>query len=115
MNRSDLLNLRCREIPPSDGCLPTDRVASLLAMVPQWQPVDKKIERKIRFKNFISAMAFVNKIAQLAEEEQHHPDIFIHYNHVTLSLWTHTVDGVTVNDFIMAAKIDATYDSSNTR
>ena len=65
-----------------------------------------KIRRMFTFKNFKSAMKFVNKIAELAESERHHPDIKIVYNKISLDLFTHAVGGLSENDFIMAAKIN---------
>ena len=62
--------------------------------------------REFKFKDFVRAMKFVNKVAELAEEQGHHPDIHVHYNNVTLELWTHDVDGLSENDFILAAKVD---------
>lgn len=74
---------------------------------PQKGPKEaKKIQRKFKFKDFKKAMEFVNKVADLAEEEGHHPDISIHWNRVTLTLWTHAIGGLSENDFIMAAKIN---------
>ena len=66
-----------------------------------------RIRRMFRFKNFKEAMGFVNKVAEIAEIEGHHPDIKIVYNKVSLELFTHAVGGLSENDFIMAAKIDA--------
>lgn len=72
-----------------------------------WQVIEgKKLEHKYKFKGFKTAMVFVNKIAGIAEAEQHHPDIEIFYNLVTLTLWTHAISGLSENDFILAAKID---------
>jgi 4a-hydroxytetrahydrobiopterin dehydratase len=65
-----------------------------------------KIKKEFRFKNFTEAMIFVNKIANLAESEGHHPDIFISWNKVRLELFTHAIHGLSENDFILAAKID---------
>ncbi len=65
------------------------------------------IAKEIVFKNFDKAMDFVNMVADLAEQEGHHPDIAIHYNTVVLDLSTHAVSGLTENDFILASKIDA--------
>ena len=64
------------------------------------------IYRKIKFKNFLTAMLFVNAVAELAESEGHHPDIEIKYNYVALSIYTHAVRALSINDFILAAKID---------
>lgn len=73
-----------------------------------WQVLDnKKLERKFKFQDFKEAMQFINKVAELAEKEQHHPDIKIFYNLVTITLWTHAISGLSENDFIMASKIDA--------
>ena len=64
------------------------------------------IGREFEFKDFKEAMIFVNNVADLAETEGHHPDITIHWNKVKLDLWTHSVDGLTENDFIVASKIN---------
>ena len=65
-----------------------------------------KIEKSFKFKDFNEAMMFVNKVAEIAEEQGHHPDILIQWNKVTLTLWTHAIKGLHENDFILAAKID---------
>ena len=65
-----------------------------------------KLRRQFIFKNFKEAMVFVNAVADIAEEEGHHPDIAIFYNKVQIDLYTHAVGGLSENDFIMAAKID---------
>ena len=80
-----------------------------LKEIPGWEILEeeRKIKREFKFKDFRSAMAFANKVADLAEAEQHHPNFYIFYNRVTLELWTHAIGGLSENDFIMAAKIDA--------
>lgn len=65
-----------------------------------------KIKRDFSFKDFKEAMLFVNKVAAIAEEQQHHPNIHIFYSQVTLELWTHAISGLSDNDFIMASKVD---------
>lgn len=77
--------------------------------VPKWElsKTSKKISRTILFKDFVTAMAFVNKVAKLAERESHHPDLAIHYNKLVIDLWTHSIGGLSENDFIVAAKINA--------
>lgn len=79
------------------------------AQVPEWEVVDdKKIVRMFTFKDFVEALAFMNRAGALAEEQGHHPDMHLHgWNKVTVTLWTHAIGGLSVNDFIMAAKIDA--------
>ena len=76
------------------------------ALTTVWEVIDnKKISRNFTFKNFKQAIAFVNKVADIAESESHHPDIHISYNRVTLILWTHAIGGLSINDFILAAKL----------
>lgn len=73
-----------------------------------WQVIEdnRKLQGKFKFKDFKEAMVFVNKVADIAEEEQHHPNIEIFYNIVKITLWTHAIMGLSENDFILAAKID---------
>lgn len=104
----DLSQKHC--IPCEGGTLPlpANAVAEYLRRVPAWNVIDgKKISREFKFKDFQAAMAFVNCVAVIAEAEQHHPDISIFYNLVRLELWTHAIGGLSENDFILAAKIDA--------
>lgn len=67
---------------------------------------EHKLRRQFTFKDFKEAMSFVNNVAELAEKEGHHPDIYIFYNKVQLDLFTHAVGGLSENDFIMAAKVN---------
>ena len=82
---------------------------SYMAQISGWA-LDSKAERiskEFKFKDFIGAINFVERVADVAEMEGHHPDIHIYYNKVVLDLWTHAIDGLSENDFILAAKIDA--------
>jgi len=74
----------------------------------EWQVIDgKKIQKKFKFKDFKDAVAFVNKVAELAEKEGHHPDIRIFgWNNVEIELFTHAISGLSENDFILASKIE---------
>ncbi|MDO8269931.1 MAG: 4a-hydroxytetrahydrobiopterin dehydratase [Candidatus Levybacteria bacterium] len=73
-----------------------------------WHVLDegKKIEKLYKFKDFKLAMRFVNKVADLAEDEGHHPDIAVSYNKVRITLATHAIGGLSTNDFIIASKIE---------
>ncbi|MEK7341744.1 MAG: 4a-hydroxytetrahydrobiopterin dehydratase, partial [Candidatus Binatota bacterium] len=82
-------------------------VERLIAQVLGWSFTGKWITKEFQLKNFVEAMKFVNRVAGLAEGEGHHPDIHIHYNRVRFDIWTHAIDGLSENDFILAAKIDA--------
>jgi len=90
--------------------LPLDKAEAekYMHMVPGWELSEdgKNITKTFKFKDFIGAINFVNKISEIAESEGHHPDIHIHYNKVLIELWTHAVGGLSENDFILAAKID---------
>jgi len=86
--------------------LPAEEVQKLAQQVPDWQLHDKAIERDFKFQDFDQAMGFVNRVADVAKAEDHHPDIAVSYNKVHLALSTHKIGGLTKNDFIVAAKIN---------
>lgn len=71
-----------------------------------WQLKDQELSRQFSFKDFKESMDFVNKVAEIAEAEGHHPDMYIFYDKVRLELTTHAIGGLSVNDFIIAAKVD---------
>lgn len=71
---------------------------------PDWDEIDDALERTFEFRDFVEALAFVNRVGELAEAENHHPDIAVHYNRVTLRWWTHTAGGVTERDVDLAAR-----------
>jgi 4a-hydroxytetrahydrobiopterin dehydratase len=87
--------------------LERQRVAEQLQKLSNWTLQGDQIERLFVFENFVDAMIFVNKVAEIAEEEGHHPDIRILYNRVTLTLSTHDAGGLTQKDFQMAHRIDS--------
>lgn len=100
-----------------EGGIPPMTVEQIATYRPQidaaWEVIDdKKIRREFKLKNFKEAMAFVNKIADLAESQGHHPDISIYYNKVVIELWTHKINGLFINDFILGAKIDQLFKAS---
>ena len=82
-------------------------IAAALARVPGWARAGKTITRTYRFADFRAALAFVNRVGELAEEQNHHPDITIRYNEVSLTLWSHDACGLTTRDFRLAAAVDA--------
>ena len=90
-------------VPPLRG----QELASLHQQVPDWQVVNEHhLVRHFRFSDFKQALAFVNRVGELAEEQGHHPDILLAWGKAEITLWTHKVNGLTESDFIMAAKID---------
>ncbi len=105
----DLVNGTC--VPCEGGIPPMDRahIETYRVRVPEWKIIDDtKIVRTFVFKDFAAALAFVNRAGAVAEEQGHHPDLSLHgWNKVTVTLFTHAIGGLSVNDFIMAAKINA--------
>lgn len=95
-----------QEYPKGTPSLPDAEVRELLKQVPSWKLDDGAIVREFEFRNFQEAFAFLTRIALLAEANSHHPDIVNSWNKVKLRFRTHTAEGLTRNDFIMAAKID---------
>ena len=101
---------------PCRGGVPTltdAETALLLPQVPQWKVAEiggvKRLQREFSFKDFRTAMEFAVQVGDLAEGEQHHPDIHVAWGKVMVETWTHKIHGLHQNDFILAAKIDAIY------
>jgi 4a-hydroxytetrahydrobiopterin dehydratase len=92
----------------SPAPLAADALARELGATPGWERDGDAIRRTWRFADFKAAMIFVNGVAALAEKANHHPDITVHYNEVTLRLWSHDAGGLTVRDFDLARTIGAT-------
>ncbi len=101
-----LSDLKCTRIDRNSPSLPIKEIEKLLNEIPGWQLINGVIERLFEFKNFQDAIQFVNRVADLATSEDHHPDITINYNKVKLELSTHKIGGLSMNDFILAAKIN---------
>ena len=105
----DFTKQRC---VPCEGGIPAKTAAEVdgaLRSLDGWDARDggKLLHKHFRFKDFAEAMRFVNALAALAESEGHHPDFSVHWNAVDVTLWTHAIGGISENDFIVAAKLDA--------
>ncbi len=106
-------DLKHKKCVPCEGGVkpltPDEYGAYLRTELDGWVDVNKKkIEKEYKFKNFKEALAFVNKVGELAESEGHHPDIYLFsWNKVKLTLSTHAIGGLSENDFILASKIDS--------
>jgi 4a-hydroxytetrahydrobiopterin dehydratase len=96
----------CMPIKAGEPPLTDQEAGDLLHEVPLWSLQGTAIVREFRFKDFRQAMGFVNKVAEVANEQDHHPDILVSYNKVRLTFTTHKINGLSLNDFISAAKID---------
>lgn len=106
---SDLKSLKCTACQGGEPTLKGKELKSYMSQVAGWQLYanDTKIKKEFEFENFSKAIEFINKVAALAEEEGHHPNIYLFdYKKVRIELWTHKINGLHQNDFILAAKID---------
>jgi 4a-hydroxytetrahydrobiopterin dehydratase len=100
-----------KECVPCKGGVPALKGADLSRLRGElhsdWQVVkEHQLEREFKFKDFREALDFTNQVGELAEEQGHHPDIYLTWGKVKISIWTHKVDGLTESDFVLAAKID---------
>ena len=112
MSASTTEELTRKKCVPCEGGIPalsTDEANELLKAVPDWKLAHggQRIRREWKVKNFTAGLDFFNKVAALAEDEGHHPDLHLEgYKNVAVEIWTHAIGGLSENDFILAAKID---------
>lgn len=103
------MNLTAQHCTPQHGTLPLgdDEVARLLDTLPGWERQGIELVKTFAFDDYYRTMAFVNALAWVAHTEDHHPDLSVHYNRVRVCFSTHDAGGLTLNDFICAAKAEA--------
>ena len=109
VSAAELTAKKCTACEGGTPAFTKEQIAEHLPAVPEWKLSDdgKMIRRKYKFKDFVTAMAFLQKVGNLAEEEGHHPDLhLISYRNAVVELTTHALGGLSANDFIVAAKID---------
>lgn len=105
---STLVMKKCVPCRGGVPALEPDAVRSLLREIDGWEVIDgHHLSKELKFPDFATALAFVNRIGQVAEAEGHHPDLALSWGQVGIRIWTHKIDGLTESDFILAAKIDA--------
>ena len=109
MTSVNLLEKKC--VPCEGGVKPfsSREVQKYLKEIDSWSLTGKKLTKRLVFKDFMALIKFVNSLAKIAEKEGHHPDFTVHYNKLDFEIWTHAIDGLSENDFILAAKIDKLY------
>ncbi|MGE5233082.1 MAG: 4a-hydroxytetrahydrobiopterin dehydratase [Acidobacteriota bacterium] len=100
-----------KECVPCKGGVPPLAGAALAGLLAElgggWRVVDgHHLEKEYRFPDFVSALAFVNRVGELAERQGHHPDVYLAWGKVRLTVWTHSIDGLAESDFVFAAKAD---------
>lgn len=105
-----MCQLAAKKCVPCQGGVPAlkgDKIRPLASQLHAWDVVDEHhLAKSYNFSDFASALAFVNRVGELAESEGHHPDIYLTWGKVSIQVFTHKVDGLTESDFILAAKID---------
>tara|TARA_R110002073_G_scaffold8799_5_gene47016 strand:+ start:426 stop:767 length:342 start_codon:yes stop_codon:yes gene_type:complete len=102
----DLASKQCKPYEKGAPSLSSDEIGTLLLQLKEWQFSNNLITKLYKFKNYYETMAFVNMVAWVAHREDHHPDMTVGYNKCQVEYTTHTVKGLSENDFICAAKID---------
>jgi len=111
MTEEEICSLADRECVPCRGGVPkltAEECAPLLAQLSGWQVIDQHhLTKSYGFPDFMSGLAFVIRVAEVAERNGHHPDLHLAWGRVTIDVWTHKIDGLTESDFILAAKCDA--------
>jgi len=110
---SELAKMKCVPCSGEEPALTGDEIRAMQKEVPEWEveQVDgiPRLKRAFKFKNFAQALEFTNRVGEIAEQEDHHPALLTEWGKVTVSWWTHTIQGLHNNDFIMAAKTDEQY------
>jgi len=105
-----LIKQQCEICRPGSESITERDQKKYIIELPKWSVFSdrsvKKLSREFTFKNFIEALVFINKIGELAELNQHHPEIHLQWGKVVVTWWTHSINGLHKNDFILAAKSD---------
>jgi 4a-hydroxytetrahydrobiopterin dehydratase len=103
----DLASRHCAPCEEGTPPLSREEVGRMMGQLEGWEAVDGRIEREFRFKNYYQTMAFVNAVAWIANRENHHPHMQVGYNTCRVGYTTHAIGGLSENDFISAAKVEA--------
>ncbi len=105
---SELTSKKCEPCEGGIEPLTVEKCAPYLEMVPKWEFIETiRIEREFELKDFVKALQLINDIGVIAEDEGHHPDMLVYsWNKLKVTLWTHAIGGLSINDFIVASKID---------
>jgi 4a-hydroxytetrahydrobiopterin dehydratase len=106
----DLKDKKCEPCSGNAKRVTGDELTELLQLIPKWELVEndgeKQVKRSFKFENFADALAFTDKVGEIAEGANHHPEIITEWGKVTVKWWTHKIKGLHLNDFIMAVKTD---------
>jgi len=115
---SGIRDLAARECVPCKGGVPPLKGAEIDALLQQtgdgWQVIEEHhLEKEFRFKDFRQALDFTNRVGAMAEEQFHHPDIYLAWGCVRVVIWTHKIDGLTESDFVFAAKTQELFEAGD--
>ena len=106
-----MTHLAQKKCVPCQGGTPplsAEQIQPLLEQLNDWEAVQNhRLKKTFTFEDFVSALGFVNRIGEIAEQEDHHPDLYLAWGRVGVEIWTHKINGLSESDFILAAKIDA--------
>lgn len=107
---TELTQKKCQPCSGETPPLKPEEIFRLHQQVPDWEvTTGRKLVHRFTLEDFVKAIAFVNRVAEIAEAEDHHPNITIDYKRVTFTIWTHAIDDLSENDFILASKIDEAF------
>lgn len=104
---SDLMKKHCAACKPGTPPVAEAQVRAVLRQLPGWEMVEKELAKTYKFKNYYETIAFVNALAWISHEEDHHPDLEVGYNKCRVRYSTHSIGGISENDLICAAKVEA--------
>jgi len=108
-NISDLAHMQCKPSDKCDAVLTQEDINTLLGKLDHWMQYDRIIGKTFEFKNHYETMAFVNALAWVSHREDHHPELTVGYNKCHVEYTTHSINGLSLNDFICAAKVDTLF------
>jgi 4a-hydroxytetrahydrobiopterin dehydratase len=112
---TQLSDLQCKATAADAGLLSAEQIAELLPQIPGWTTSNPgqilQLEKTFSFNSFVAAMDFANQLSLIAEANDHHPALLIQYGSVTVNWWSHSIRGLHLNDFILAAKTNKAYSS----
>ncbi len=111
---TELANKECVPCKGGTPPLPPEKAQSLLGELDEWTiEQEYHLTRSFDFPDFAKALDFVNRVGEIAEQQQHHPDIYLAWGNVRVEVWTHKIRGLTESDFILAARVDAALPKSD--
>jgi 4a-hydroxytetrahydrobiopterin dehydratase len=107
--KNELASSSCQAYLKGAPCLSDTEISTLLGYLIGWTREGDKLSREYIFATYLSGVRWFDRVAEISEREDHHPDVMVSWGRVTVTYWTHTVGGLSLNDFILAVKLDAAW------